>query len=471
MAFSKSFRESQGMRKFEAVHLLAVTLHHDYDVVLSRQRARQIAALLRFDIQEQTQIATAVSEIARNAFLYAGGGKVEFVMIGTRSPQLLEIRISDRGGGIPTLPGILDGSSSPGNGRGILGARRLMDQCTIQTSPAGTTVTLQKSLSRPLPVFTPRSLHQLSDTLARHRPADPLAALQQQNQELLQTLEELRQKQEDLQKLNRELESTNRGLTTLYAELDTQSEHLRQADVMRTRFLSYVTHEFRVPINSILAISRLLLERVDGDLTTEQDRQMTFIRQAAEDLRELVNDLLDLAKIEAGKISVQLAYCDVATLFNALRGILRPLLRDRAVELVFTLPESLPPLCTDESKVAQILRNLISNALKFTHRGSVQVAAALTPDKTAMVFTVSDTGIGIALEDQQRIFEEYVQVEHALQSSSKGTGLGLPLCKKLAALLGGSLTVQSAPGAGATFTVVLPLHHLPEEGRLAEPSL
>jgi CheY-like chemotaxis protein len=220
-----------------------------------------------------------------------------------------------------------------------------------------------------------------------------------------------------------------------------------------------MSHEFRTPVNSIQALARLLLERTDGELTAEQERQVAFIRKAADSLSELVNDLLDLAKVEAGKIVVTPVDFEVANLFGALRGMLRPLLANESLNLVFEEPEGIPPLHTDEGKVSQILRNFISNALKFTERGEVRVSAQLVPGSDLVRFAVADTGIGIALEDQQRIFQEFTQVDSPIQRRVKGTGLGLPLCRKLAELLGGEVSVVSQPGEGSTFTATIPMMH------------
>ena len=166
-------------------------------------------------------------------------------------------------------------------------------------------------------------------------------------------------------------------MVALYAELDGRAEQLRQASELKTRFLSNMSHEFRTPLNSVLALSRLLLDRIDGELTAEQERQVGYIRRSAESLLELVNDMLDLAKVEAGKAEIRPVRFAVTSLFGALRGALKPLLTSASVELVFEPPQDLPPLYTDEAKVAQILRNLISNALKFTEQGEVRVTARL----------------------------------------------------------------------------------------------
>ncbi|HEX4171235.1 MAG TPA: response regulator, partial [Acetobacteraceae bacterium] len=273
--------------------------------------------------------------------------------------------------------------------------------------------------------------------------------------------------QEDLQRLNQELQDTNRGVVALYAELDERADHLRRADELKSRFLSHMSHEFRTPLNSIMALSRLLLSHTDGELTVEQQTQVGFIRKAAENLTQLVDDLLDLAKVEAGKTTVVAAQFSVASLFGALRGMLRPLLISDSVALVFDDPDHVPPLDSDEGKLSQILRNFISNAIKFTEKGEVRVWATADPVADTVSLHVRDTGIGIAASDISIIFEEFGQVAHRLQGRVKGTGLGLPLARKLAELLGGTITVESAPGQGSTFTVTVPRVY--EGGEPPEP--
>jgi signal transduction histidine kinase/CheY-like chemotaxis protein len=440
--------------------ILTLAIRYERDVVLSRQRARQLASLLGFDAQDQTRIATAVSEIARNAFTYAGGGKVEFALEGATLPQVLLISVTDEGPGIAHLRTILEGEyrSETGMGLGIVGARRLMDRFDIESVPGkGTHVSLKKLLPRRRGLLSPKMLADVADQLARQQPEDPVQEIQQQNQELLRALEELARRQEELVAVNRELEDTNRGVVALYAELDERADHLRRADEIKTRFLSDMSHEFRTPVNSIQALARMLLERTDGDLTPEQERQVTFIGKAADSLSELVNDLLDLAKVEAGKVEVRSVDFEVANLFGALRGMLRPLLAGESLGLVFEDPEDVPPLHTDEAKVSQILRNFISNAIKYTDRGEVRVSACYLPEEKSVAFSVADTGIGIAAEDQERIFQEFTQLDSPQQRRVKGTGLGLPLCRKYAELLGGHVELASTVGVGSTFTAVVPV--------------
>jgi signal transduction histidine kinase/CheY-like chemotaxis protein len=334
------------------------------------------------------------------------------------------------------------------------------------------------------PVST-QDLNWISAELARLVPEDPLQEVQRQNQELIRALEEVRaqreelaRQREDLVKLNRELEDTNRGVVALYAELDEKADYLRRAYEVKSHFLSNMSHEFRTPLNSITTLGRMLLDRMDGDLTVEQERQVQFMLKSAESLMDLVNDLLDLAKVEAGKVAVRPVEFTVGNLFGALRGMLRPLTSyNQSVNLIFENISELPPMNTDEGKVSQVLRNFISNALKFTERGEVRVSAQQGP-KDTILFSVADTGIGIAPEDQERIFQEYAQVDAAQRHRAKGTGLGLPLSKRLAELLGGGVSVKSAPGVGSTFYAMIPtvyqgpaeVSYVPEVTREMDPS-
>ncbi len=439
--------------------IVTVPIENEGDVVAVRQRAHRVAELLGFDRQDQTRIATAVSELARNAFGYAGGGRAEFALDSASSPQRFVIRICDTGPGIGNLQTILDGQyrSTSGMGLGLVGARRLMDTFGIDSKPGkGTTIEVGHKLPIRLDPWPRAKLTEIVSNLKKETSSDPLTALREQNRELMQSLDEIRRREEESKQLNQELGDTNRGVVALYAELDGRAEQLKQASELKTRFLSNMSHEFRTPLNSVLALSRLLMDRIDGDLTAEQERQVGYIRRSAESLLELVNDMLDLAKVEAGKVDIRPVRFAVTSLFGALRGALKPLLTTASVELLFEPAQDLPTLYTDEAKVAQILRNLISNALKFTEQGEVRVTARVSEDGQSAVFTVRDTGIGIAAEDHERIFEEFSQVQTRLQKKLKGTGLGLPLSRSLARLLGGDLTVESVPGQGSIFALKIP---------------
>jgi signal transduction histidine kinase len=441
----------------------------EQDVVLARQRARQIAAMIGFDGLEQTRLATAVSEIARNAVQYAGGGRVAFEV--TSQPPMLLVRVSDRGPGIARLQDVLDGRyrSSTGMGLGLLGARRLSDRFDIETGPGrGTAILLGKHLPGGQEVSS-ELIARVSRELALVAPTDALSEIRAQNQELIRALQEGRERQGEVERLNQELAETNRGVLALYAELDEKAADLARASELKSRFLSNISHELRTPLNAILNITGLLIDHVDGPLNGEQDRQVRFVRTAALTLAEMVNDLLDLARIEAGRSVVRPTSFTVVDLLAGLRGMFRAITPTERVALVIEDPGDCPPLVTDEGKLSQILRNLISNALKFTEHGEVRMTVVAQADGQ-IAFVVSDTGIGIAPEDQERIFEEFSQLENALQRKAMGAGLGLPLSRKLAELLGGHLILSSEPGTGSTFTVTIPARYT-EPVRLSDPRL
>jgi len=259
-----------------------------------------------------------------------------------------------------------------------------------------------------------------------------------------------------IEAMQMELDETNRGVVALYAELDNQAQQLQRATELKSRFLAYMSHEFRTPIAALRSLSRLLLDRVDGPLTPEQERQVGFIQTTAEEFADMVNDLLDLAKVEAGRVDISPAWFDMVDLFAALRGMFRPVVTNPDVSLVFEQPQQPGTLYTDNKMLSQILRNFISNALKFTSSGEVRVSA-VSEDPSTITFAVADTGIGIDSMFHSAIFQDFVQVDSPIQKRLRGTGLGLSLSRQLAELLGGTVGVRSELGRGSMFWVKIPL--------------
>ncbi len=439
------------------MELFKLNLRREDDIITARTRAREVARRLGFESRDQVRIATAVSELTRNTVASAGHGSIAFEVEGDTSPQLLVIRVTEHaGGGGEPRTAAMRAEAAAGAAVGVIGARRLMDHFDVIERPDGQVVTVKQVFPRGARLWHEVDLRLLVKTMeqdVRRKPLSVLDELKQQNRELAEALQQLEDRQKELSRLNAELFDTNRGVLALYSELDEKAEHLRNADQLKTRFLSNMSHEFRTPLNSILALTRLLNERVDGELSAEQEKQVGYIRKSALELLELVNDLLDLAKVEAGKTVVRAAEFSVEELFSALRGMLRPLLIQQNVALVFEDAAAMPVLFSDEGKVSQILRNFLSNALKFTEHGEIRVSSELraTEEGEHAVLCVQDTGIGIATQDHERIFEEFTQVEGPLQYRARGTGLGLPLCRKLAQLLGGRVWVQSELGVGSRF--------------------
>lgn len=443
-----------------------------------RQAARHLARLLGFEHHDQIRIATAVSELVRAAL---GEDEQEAVveLLVTRQalPQRLIVRVTS-----PHLARAAD-DREPGRGDGLLSAERLLERYDERPERPDT-VTLARPLPRGAPIVGPKRVREIRDALEQIDVAvteSYLTELRQQNRELSTTLLELERKQEELTRLNAELADTNRGVMALYAELDERANHLRRADEVKTKFLSNISHEFRTPLNSIRTLAQLLASETDGTLNAEQLRQVQLIHDAAAEMLELVNDLLDLAKVEAGKSTMTVGRFTVDSLFSVLRGMMRPLLRDPGVSLELGANGEVPPIVGDETKVAQVLRNFLSNAVKFTEKGRITVTAehllrgAPIPgsDQVAaadsVLFCVADTGIGISRADQELIFEEFTQIPNDLQHVVRGTGLGLSLCRKLAALLGGTVWVESEPGLGSRFYLLIPRLFRPANVRKLEP--
>ena len=267
---------------------------------------------------------------------------------------------------------------------------------------------------------------------------------------------ELAARDADIAALRTELEETNKGVVALYAELDDKAAQLRDANDLKSRFLSYMSHEFRTPLTSMTSIAGILLSRLDGPLTPEQQKQVEFIRSSTRELTEMVNDLLDLAKVEAGRITISAEWFEMVDLFAALRGMFKPIVASSNVSLTFDEPEDKIRLYTDDKKVSQILRNFISNALKFTPEGEVRVSARML-DADNVEFAVTDTGIGISAEHIPNLFADFVQLDVRLQRRLRGSGLGLSLARKFAELLGGRVGVESELGKGSRFFVALPV--------------
>lgn len=395
----------------------------------------------------------------------AGGAQVAFLadMVGARPALLIEIT---------TYVRILRAITVDGH---IARVGRLVDTLDGEDADEVTVVRMSRHLPPSGPPLTEQRHEEVRAQLAALAPSMPMDELLEQNEQLLRALDEVRTQRDELARLNdeltetnrgvmalyiqlsEELEETNRGVVALYAELDEKSAQLRAASEAKSRFLANVSHELRAPVTSIIGLGRLMTDSGSDPLTAEQIRQIELIRGSATDLLSLVNDLLDLAKAEAGRLEPTWADVDLRVLFGQLRGTLRALPARPDVELIVEEPAGPALVRSDEVLLAQVLRNLLTNGLKFTERGEVRMRARRLPDGGGWwALTVSDTGVGIPPELHERIFEEFYQVPGGARAPGSGTGLGLPYARRLVTLLGGSLEVASVPGEGSVFTVLLP---------------
>lgn len=265
---------------------------------------------------------------------------------------------------------------------------------------------------------------------------------------------------EQVKKASEELEMKVQEAT---AELAAQNELLRrqhleleQASALKSQFLANMSHEFRTPLNAILGYTHMLLQGVSGALSDGQRRNLTRIDSNSRHLLALINDILDLTRIEAGRMPLTMASFRVPQLVDEVITELEPIIKRSNLKVTASVPRRLPPLTSDRQKVKQILVNLLSNALKFTHKGGVTVAAEHCPSARIARVWVADSGIGIPWDDQAKVFEDFRQLDSSPARGYGGTGLGLSICRRLAAMLGGTIELKSTPGKGSTFTLVLP---------------
>jgi PAS domain S-box-containing protein len=263
---------------------------------------------------------------------------------------------------------------------------------------------------------------------------------------------------EELKRFSSELEDRVREATRDLEErnlrLQWQSQELEKAYRLKSEFLANMSHELRTPINALIGYTSLMLDRIYGDLTTKQEEGLHRIQVSSQHLLALINDILDLAKIEAGKMPVHLERVSLNDVLQEAAAQMEPMVRRKGLEFNVQLPSEPLYMETDRTKVKQIVLNLISNAVKFTARGSVSLATRTNGDEVRIA--VSDTGIGIRPQDLELIFEEFRQVDQSRTREYGGTGLGLSITRKLIALLGGDIAVASQYGRGSTFTVTLP---------------
>ncbi|WP_375195821.1 response regulator [Sphingobium sp.] len=292
--------------------------------------------------------------------------------------------------------------------------------------------------------------------------------LEQQSRQLQESAVRLEAQQSELEQSNAQLEEQTRqleiqrdDLTRAQASLQNQAGELEQASRYKSEFLANMSHELRTPLNSLLIMARLLAENRGGNLSAEQVRHAETIETSGNDLLNLINDILDISKIEAGKLELQPRRIRIGALLDKLTAIFGPSAKAKGLVLETKLQPGAPgEMESDQQRIEQILKNFLSNAIKFTERGSVSLEVGHRGDGH-IAFTVRDTGVGIAPDQQQLIFEAFRQADGTISRKYGGTGLGLSISRELARLLGGEVEVASQPGEGSAFTLILPERHDP----------
>jgi signal transduction histidine kinase/CheY-like chemotaxis protein/CHASE3 domain sensor protein len=320
--------------------------------------------------------------------------------------------------------------------------------------------------------FLEETQAQSEELQAQHNELENLnAELEAQSQKLQASEEELRVQQEELQQTNEELEERSGLLEEKNMEIEKKAEELELTTRYKSEFLANMSHELRTPLNSILLLSRLLAENDEQNLNADQVEYATVIQSSGNGLLGLIDEILDLSKIEAGKMDLDYAQVLVKDIADDLKGLFTPVAKEKNLDFTINIDSQVPAyLETDRMRLEQIIKNLISNALKFTSRGSVVLNIGLSPeDETMICFAVKDTGIGIPPEKQQLIFEAFQQADGSTKRKYGGTGLGLSISRELIKLLKGEITLTSEVDKGSEFVLYLPLSQsaqvvFPEKG-------
>jgi len=265
------------------------------------------------------------------------------------------------------------------------------------------------------------------------------------------------QQQSAISKQNKELQKINIELSHTAKQLQASKEKAEQATQAKTDFLSMMTHELRTPLNSVIVISELLFRKSVDQISQTDIESIGIINRSGNDLLLLINDILDLAKVEAGKVTIEITECNLRSFLSQLKTQMQPLSSEKDLSLELIIDEEVPEkIDTDELRFGQIIRNLISNAIKFTCVGGVKIMTKVHDDNTLSI-SIKDTGIGIKSENIKNIFEAFEQEDSSISRRFGGTGLGLSISLNLIKLLGGDISIKSDLGDGSCFTILIPI--------------
>lgn len=438
--------------------ILTIGVNTEFDVIVARQRARQIAAACGFGSVDQARIGTVVSELARNIFNYAGTGSVSFAADGVLPPQQLSVTFEDQGAGIADVEHILSGRyrSASGMGLGILSARRLMEGFDITSGATGTRITVNKRFP-PQTMFMEAAVFDALvakfDVLPNHA---ALSEARHQNRELADALSALHARQEELQLLTTRLEERNRNIEALNDLLDDKAAALQKADRSKDEFLATLSHELRGPL-SAAGMGAALLQA--PGVTSERSTQVGELigRQVAH-MSRLVEDLLDVSRVSRGLVQLEKAQLELAGIVAAAVEQVQAAADQKQHRIEQQLTDAPLLVLADRTRLVQVLSNLLGNAIRYTDNGGL-IRVVLEKRGTMALLQVSDNGRGIGAALMPRLFDLYVQAELSSDRTGGGLGLGLALVKNLVEAHGGAVTASSAgEGQGSTFTVQLPLY-------------
>jgi len=473
------------------------------DVEKLLKNVKLVCTKMGFGILDSIKILTVISEFSRNLYGHPSGGQIIFELVRDEKKHGIKIIFKVKEGSNESIRNLFCGDFKSKNeiGIGLNGLKNLMDDFRIESNDMQMQIIMikwvqseEKTLPKKKSSEISKELAKISDSfifaIEKHPKEETLVDIENirekniivwslinelekelehknellketieeldiSNREVMKTMTELENSHTELLNTMEELEHSNVKQQTYLDKLKNANIRLKELDQLKSMFLASMSHELRTPLNSIIGFTGWLLMGMEGDLNEEQKKQLSMAKSSADELLELINDILDISKIEAGKVELAIEKFKIEEVIKDVVNRVLPLVKDKELKLIYNVPKGII-INSDKRRIKQILMNLVSNAIKFTDQGNVKIDVK-TINNDDLEFIVSDSGIGIKKEEIEKLFQPFQQIDMSTTKRHEGTGLGLYLCKKLIDLLHGEISVTSQFGKGSEFKFIIPI--------------